>query len=92
VTLCGDCVEDLKAQDAKSNDVNNEDLLRELRNITRALTYERFSVWHILGGISQASAFFVLVASWLQQASPEGLLYALFLQMLALTFFVLGRQ
>lgn len=92
VRLCGDCVEALNAQDAESKEVTNEDLLRELKNVTRALTYERFSIWHILGGISQAAALFMLVAAWLQSASPEGLLYALFFQLLAMTFFILGRQ
>ena len=90
--LCCDCVTALQAQRARTTGVTNEDLLRELKNITRALTYERFSYWHVFGAIAQAGAIGCVVISHYMNAAPEGLLLAIFLQLLSLTFFLLGRQ
>jgi len=94
VRLCAACIAELEAQDTVSDEVTNDDLLRELRNITRALTYEKFSYWHVLGAIGQAMALGTLLVSALRgiEALPGGLLYAVFFQLLALTFFILGRR
>jgi len=92
VRLCRDCVVILRAQKIRPKDVSNEDLHRELQNITRALTYERFSYWHVFGAIVQALAIGSLIVTYFKDATPEGLLWAIFFQLLALTFFVLGRQ
>ena len=92
VRLCRDCVTALQAQRGRAAGVTNEDLLRELQNITRALTYEAFSYWHVFGAITQAMAIGSVIISHFMKAAPEGLLVAIFLQLLALTFFLLGRQ
>jgi D-glycero-D-manno-heptose 1,7-bisphosphate phosphatase len=97
VCLCEACVSAMRAEKAparpsggaaRGKAVTNEDLLHELQNISRALTYERFSFWHIFGAIAQALAIGSLV---IMRMPPEGLLWAIFFQLLALTFFVLGR-
>ena len=92
VKLCADCLATLRTQDVSTREVTNEDLLRELKNVTRALTYEKFSTWHILGGLMQGAALAMLVIAFLQHSAPEGLLYAVFFQLMAMTFFILGRQ
>jgi D-glycero-D-manno-heptose 1,7-bisphosphate phosphatase len=92
VRLCRDCVGALRAQKARTREVTNDDMLRELQNITRALTFEKFSYWHVFGSIGQALAIGCLIITYFRNAAPEGLLWAIFFQLLALTFFVLGRQ
>jgi len=92
VRLCRDCVVALRAEKTRGREVSRDDLLRELQNITRALTYERFSYWHVFGAIGQALAIGCLIITYFRDAAPEGLLWAIFFQLLALTFFVLGRQ
>jgi len=92
VRLCRDCVGAMRAQKPRTREVANDDLLRELQNITRALTYEKFSYWHVFGSIGQALAIGCLIITYFRNAAPEGLLWAIFFQLLALTFFVLGRQ
>jgi D-glycero-D-manno-heptose 1,7-bisphosphate phosphatase len=93
VRLCRDCVVALRVQKTRGAAPGRDDeLLRELQNITRALTYERFSYWHVFGAIGQALAIGCLIITYFRNAAPEGLLWAIFFQLLALTFFVLGRQ
>ena len=93
VALCRECVIILQAQKTQPRDVSNDELLRELQNITRALTFERFSVYHIFGMIAQAGALGALIVMWAKGVSGSyGLLWAIFLQLLALTLFILGRQ
>jgi D,D-heptose 1,7-bisphosphate phosphatase len=92
VRLCRDCVGALRAQKTRAKEVTNDDVLRELQNITRALTFEKFSYWHVFGSIGQALAIGCLIITYFRNAAPEGLLWAIFFQLLALTFFVLGRQ
>ena len=92
ISLCRECVAALQAQRVRTRETTNEDVVRELKNITRTLTYERFSYWHVFGAIAQAGAIGSVIISLYRYAAPEGLLLAIFLQLLALTFFVLGRQ
>jgi len=92
IRLCRECVAALRAQRVQTRETTNEDVVRELKNITRTLTYERFSYWHVFGAIAQAGAIGCVIISLYRYAAPEGLLLAIFLQLLALTFFILGRQ
>ena len=92
VRLCAACIAALEAQEEISGEATNDDLLRELRNITRALTYQRFSTWHILGAIGQAMAVGSALVAFFSGGPPLVLLYAVFFQLLALTCFILGRQ
>lgn len=92
VRLCSECVIALQSQRRRPKEVTNEDIHRELQNICRALTYEKFSYWHVFGAIAQALAIGSIIFSHRWLASPEGLLWAIFFQLVALTFFILGRQ
>ena len=98
VCICRHCVNALHQQDAHSQTAGNEDIIRELQNIHRALTYERFSYWHVFGAVTQAGVFAALIFTQVisRGGDPagglEGLLWVIFLQMLALTFFTIGRQ
>jgi D-glycero-D-manno-heptose 1,7-bisphosphate phosphatase len=98
--LCATCLVTLQSQRAGSREVSNEELLRELRNITRALTYQRFSYWHILGAIAQAAAIFTCIYGLFFDTLQLTVTYrmvtymmpAVFFQVLALTCFTLGRD
>ena len=67
-------------------------LLREVQNIARALTFKHQSPWHVLGAVVQALAVGSVIMGYASHAGQEGLLWAIFLQLVALTMFVLGRM
>jgi uncharacterized oligopeptide transporter (OPT) family protein len=92
VSICRDCIVVMQTQRVRGKEVSNEEVLRELQNITRALTYERFSYWHVFGAIAQAGALSMMIITALRDAGPIGVLWAIALQLLALTFFVLGSR
>jgi hypothetical protein len=72
-----------------------DELLQEVRAISRELLYERSSIWNVFGGIAQVFALGVLAlaaARW--EGAEKGaplLILALLLQVMALTFFVNGK-
>jgi len=70
-----------------------EQIRRDVRAISRALTFEKASGWNVLGGVTQCFALgAVLIAfiSW-GGAGRDLLLLAVFLQVMALTFLVMGK-
>ena len=97
--LCAECVSYLKekrVQD-KAAPASLETLVTELRALNRNLTYERFSMWNIIGGIFQGASLFALIISYLSyfQRASESLhpiLWVIALQLIALTAFIMGRR
>ena len=74
-------------------DLNVRSLGRsKLKNISRALAYEKFSIFNIFGGLVQAGVFAALLYAVLSNSAALGLLWAIALQLMALTFFIMGRQ
>ena len=67
-----------------------DEILREVKSIRRNQTYTEFSVWNILGGLVQCGVLLVLFLTALRGAPP--LLWALILQTMALTFFLLAKE
>lgn len=90
--LCRDCNIYHQARTTQARPVTNVDLLAELKNISRALAYEKFSVFNIFGGLAQAGVFAAMLYAVISHSVNEGLLWAIALQLVALTFFILGRQ
>ena len=72
--------------------MTDADILAELKNITRTLTFEKFSIFNIFGGLAQAGAFAALLYTAITTDTGTGLLLTIALQLMALTFFILGRQ
>jgi hypothetical protein len=68
-----------------------EDLLREVQHIARNQEYEEFSIWNIFGGLVQCFVFFLLFWTYFR-GQTQDLLWAVVLQLTALTFFVLAKK
>jgi hypothetical protein len=68
------------------------ELLHEVQDIKRALTYRPFSPWYLLAAVVQAMAVGSIVIGYSVGQPTLGLLWAVFCQLVALTLFVLGRQ
>ena len=68
-------------------------ILNELRPISRAILYEKSSVWNVFGGILQVFvlALLVLAAVRWDATQVKIVLFALLLQLMTLTFFLKGR-
>jgi len=92
VMLCRDCHIVHLAKTTHAREVTNADLLTELKNITRTMTYEKFSVFNIFGGITQGGVLIALLYTVMGSNPDRGLLLTIALQLMALTFFILGRQ
>ena len=90
--LCRECHIYHLARTTQAREVTNADLLMELKNISRTLTFEKFSMFNILGGLAQVGALAGLLYTVLGPDPNMGLLLTIALQLMALTFFVLGRQ
>lgn len=95
IYLCETCASAVAARRRvveKETAASNEEIVRELQDIKRALTFRTFSPWHVLGSVAQALAVGSIVVGYAARAGLEGLLWAIFFQLLALTLFVLGRM
>ncbi len=107
--LCPDCVGELRAKrpseeagteappPAPEAESNSAAILDELRNITRALTFERFSVMNLVGGVVQVGALGCLFKAYQLGPKPTPsvlvmLFWAIALQLITLTCFTLGRR
>jgi len=97
--LCPACVGELQLRRGASPEdtgVDSQSILEELRNITRALTFESFSVMNVLGGVVQVATLGCLFKAYQlgggRADSVWMLLWAIALQLLALTCFTLGRR
>jgi len=68
-------------------------ILDELKPISRAVMYEKTSIWNTLGGVAQIFALAVILfvlTEWTGEPL-ELLLLAVFLQLATLTFFLKGK-
>ena len=97
--LCPVCVEELRLKRSVPPEKAASDsqaIVEELRAINRALTFETFSVMNVLGGVVQVGAIGCLFKAYkigvAQGASVWMLLWAIALQLIALTCFTLGRR
>lgn len=90
--LCRDCHIFHQARTTHAREVTDADILAELKNIARTLTFEKFSIFNIFGGLAQAGAFAALLYTVITADTNTGLLLTIALQLMALTFFILGRQ
>jgi hypothetical protein len=98
--LCTECVEYLKEKRQQERSVSGaslETLVTELRALNRNLTYERFSMWTIVGGIFQGAALFALIVAYLclfqwKMETQQPILWTMALQLMALSAFIMGRR
>ena len=67
-----------------------EEILREVKQIARNQEYEEFSIWNVFGGLVQCVVLFLLF--WHYYRGVPDLMWALVLQALALTLFVLAKK
>lgn len=95
--LCPHCAHPREAPAPEAS--HPEETLRQiqidLKNLLSHLTYERFSIWNVLGGIAQGGAllamFLAFQARGSYQQSHLMLLWAIVAQLLALTSFLKAR-
>jgi len=98
--LCAECVDYLKESRSREKVAAGgsiESLISELRALNRNLTYERFSMWNIIGGIFQGASLFALIYSYLSyfhwnEPSNNPILWVIALQLVALSAFIMGRR
>lgn len=98
--LCPDCAADRSPADSHrqqpappaegSVEQTLQDILRELKHIVRNQEYEEFSVWNIFGGLVQCVVLFLLF--WHYYRGRPDLMWALVLQVFALTLFVMAKK
>jgi len=95
--LCPECVPKEEAPAPEASRL--EEILRQiqidLKNLSTHLTYEKFSIWNVLGGIAQGGALLAMSLAFLSRGSYEQshalLLWAVAAQLLALTCFLKAR-
>jgi len=98
--LCPVCVEELRTRRLPTNGSGEPQIsaiLEELRNITRELSFERFSLLNLLGGVLQVAAIYFVFRAYQYHASGTAgettiLLWAILIQLITLTCFVMGRR
>jgi len=96
--LCSACVAELRLKrrpQTEGADDDSQAILDELRAITRALTYETFSVINVVGAMILVGAIGCLFKAYNLGGEPgtaRMLLWAIALQLLSLTCFTLGRR
>jgi len=69
-------------------------ILAEMRNINRTLSFERFSIFNIFGGMFQGAALIVLIRAFfafIEHGQTDHVLWGIALQLVALTLFLLGK-
>ena len=71
------------------------EILNEVRSINRVATFEKASVWNVFATVVQCFALGSIVLAYVAQLSGTGqqalLLLGIFFQLMALTFFTLGK-
>lgn len=98
--LCPVCVDELRLKRGvppERTAADSQTIVEELRAINRALTFETFSVMNVLGGVIQVGALGCLFKAYQLGPQPGSgavamLLWAIALQLIALTCFTLGRR
>jgi hypothetical protein len=69
-------------------------MLNELRKLSRAQRFDEFSIWNLFGGLAQVLVFLAMFLWFIGDAKPlesPHLMLALILQVMALTFFSIGK-
>ena len=67
-----------------------EEILREVKHVVRNLEYDEFSIWNIFGGLVQCVVLFLLF--WHYFKGEPDLMWAVAMQLLALTLFVMAKK
>lgn len=93
--VCPDCLDEIRkgSQHGEVDTLKSQlaAMTAELRNISQHLHYEEFSWLYVVGGVLQVLVIFVLYRAY-QAAEPTAtLLWALVLQLMTLTSFVVGK-
>jgi len=91
---CKTCVDKLREAPAPARGGRAEELLErlveEMVNLRRQLTFEQeFTIWNVLAGAAQVATLFVL---FLVALSKIDILWPVLLQLVTLTFVVLGKK
>ena len=71
-----------------------ESILKEVKSISRTVTFEEASIWTVLGALVQCFVFAALVVAYLRGGwgrAEAMLMLAVCFQLMALTFFTLKR-
>jgi len=97
--LCPDCALSPEADPHEEEGTREfigrlDAILAELRNINRTLSFERFSIFNIFGGMFQSAALIVLIRAFfafIERGQTDHILWAIALQLVALTLFLLGK-
>ncbi len=95
--LCANCArgEEKVAPDSSHLEEILRQIQMDLKNLSTHFTYEKFSIWNVLGGIAQGGAFLAMFLAFQAGRSQGGaqtmLLWVIAAQLLALTFFLKAR-
>ncbi len=92
--VCQQCLGPAKKAPRDDSSLVLEHILKELKSINRAVTFEEASIWNILGAMVQCFALAALTFAYLKGGhwtADTMLLLAVLLQLMALTFFTLKR-
>ena len=99
--MCAACLEELRKRRKEIVKTDSSaspeiiDLLRniqeELKAINNHITFKEFSIWNVFGGIAQSFVFFLLFLAY-KADTAEGYMAAVAVQLMALTFFMLGKK
>jgi|GEM_PF-6977878 len=97
--LCPDCA--ARREAGPETEEENRELigrldaiLAEMRNINRTLSFERFSIFNIFGGMFQGAVLIVLIRAFfafMERGETAHILWAIALQLVAITLFLLGK-
>ena len=71
-----------------------ENILAELRKISHVQHFEEFSIWNLFGGLAQILVFLSMFLWFIEGSKPlenPYLMLAIILQLMALTFFSIGK-
>ncbi len=96
---CGQCSGLKRPKEGLPQDVVVllDEIKGEVKSVLRAVTYKESSVWSIFGAVAQVFVFALIalaVLTWYRPDTPDCgrfILMALIAQVMALTFFVLGK-
>ncbi len=95
--LCPECApkEEPPAPEASRLEEILRQIQIDLKNLSTHLTYEKFSIWNVLGGIAQGGALLAMFLAFQARTSYELshslLLWAVLAQLLALTCFLKSK-
>ena len=93
--VCPECLDEIrKGTEHREIDTLKSQLAAmtaELRNISQHLHYEEFSWMFVVGGVLQVIVFFALYRAYQGPEPMPALLWAVVLQLMTVTAFVVGK-